>query len=570
MNDAMQGHPVRPLPALSGRPMHSLLDEAVARFADRPCLDFLGTSYSYAEVGRLVDRVARGLQAIGVGKGTRVGLCLPNTPYSVIGYYGILKAGGIVVNYNPLYVERELRHQIEDSGTTVMLTLDERCLLGRVAAQLGASCLERVVVCPVAGIVSDGCTLFPSFTGAAVTPPSDDPHLIPFGRLIDNDGAPAPVDIDPAEDVAVLQYTGGTTGVPKGATLTHANVSVNAAQVTYWLAGPPGEDRVLGVLPLFHVFAMTAAMNLAIHSGAELILLPRFELEEVVKRIAVKRPTFFPAVPTIYTALIAAAQQPGCDLSSIRCCISGGAPLPLEVKERFEAVTGCTLVEGYGLSETSPVATCNPVRGVNKAGSIGVPLPGTMVEIRAVDDPRRTAGPGEHGEVCVRGPQVMRGYWNRPEETADIFVGDFLRTGDVGRVDEDGYVFLTDRIKDLILCGGYNVYPRVIEEALYQHPAVAECIVIGIPDGYRGQAPKAFVRLRDGTEATPEGLKDFLSGHLSRIEMPKAIELRAELPKTAVGKLSKKTLIDEERVRAAVGDGVAGKGKSGGTMAHGF
>ena len=283
--------------------------------------------------------------------------------------------------------------------------------------------------------------------------------------------------------------------------------------------------------------------------GAELILLPRFDLQQVMKCIVRKRPTLFPGVPTIYTALNGAAQSGEWDLSSIRYCISGGAPLPLEVRNRFETLTGCRLVEGYGLSETAPVATCNPFDGESRPGSVGLAMPHTAIEIRSLTDPRQIVAAGEKGEVCVRGPQVMAGYWQRPDDTAAVMVDGALRTGDIGTVDGDGYLFLVDRIKDVILCGGYNVYPRVIEEALYQHPAVAEAVVIAIPDQYRGQAPKAFVRLRDGQECSPDQLRDFLAGYLSRIEMPKDIELRSQLPKTMVGKLSKKELVAEEQAK---------------------
>jgi long-chain acyl-CoA synthetase len=352
--------------------------------------------------------------------------------------------------------------------------------------------------------------------------------------------------------VAVLQYTGGTTGVPKGAMLTHANLTANTYQMgMIFPSARPGEERMMAVLPFFHVFAMTVAMNFAVAYGAEMILVPRFELDQVLKLIAKRKPTLFPGVPTLYTALNSAAAKGGHDLSSIRICVSGGAPLPVEVKAQFERLTGCSLVEGYGLSEASPVVTCNPPGGKIKAGSIGLPVPGTTVEVRSHVDPGLLLPQGEHGEICVRGPQVMAGYWGRPEETAEVLQDGILRTGDIGYVDPEGYIFLVDRIKDVILCGGYNVYPRVIEEALYQHPAVAEVVVIGIPDDYRGQAPKAFVRLRDDAEATPEELKTFLTSQISRIELPKAIEIRDELPKTMVGKLSKKELVAEEAAKAA-------------------
>ncbi|MTW16343.1 AMP-binding protein [Rhodoplanes serenus] len=530
----------------------TVLDRTVAAHGDRPAIDFLGRRYTYREVGELVDRAAQGFQQLGVRKGVRVGLCLPNTPYFVVCYYAILKIGGIVVNYNPLYVERELRHQVEDSGTTLMVTLDLRQIYPKVAALLGETCLERVVVCPMSGILpSVKSLLFSVFKRSEVADIPSDLRHIPFDRLIANEGRPKPVDVDPATDIAVLQYTGGTTGTPKGAMLTHANLTANTEQLVQWVGTiEEGREKMLGVLPFFHVFAMTVVMNVGVRLGCELILVPRFDLDQVLKLIARKKPSFFPGVPTLYTALNnAAATRSGVDLSSLKFCISGGAPLPLEVRMRFESLAGCKLVEGYGLSETSPVVTCNPFGDTPRDGSIGLPLAETVVEIRDPAEPSRVLGPDQKGELCVRGPQVMLGYWRRADDTASTFVDGALRTGDIGYRDRDGYVYLVDRIKDVILCGGYNVYPRIVEEALYRHPEVAEVVVIGIPDEYRGQAPKAFVTLRAGSTATPADLRAFLTDQLSRIEMPKAIEIRDSLPKTMVGKLSKKELVAEEKAR---------------------
>ncbi|HVI50715.1 MAG TPA: long-chain fatty acid--CoA ligase [Candidatus Sulfotelmatobacter sp.] len=536
-------------------PVPSILEAPVRLCPDRPALDFLGRKTSYGELARLIDRAARGFQQLGVKKGTRVGLCLPNSPYYIVCYFAVLKAGGIVVNFNPLYVERELKHQIEDSGTTIMVTLDIRQIYPKVAAMLESSGLERIVVCSMSGILTAvKSMMFSVFKRSEVAEIPDDLHHVAFERLIANDGVVKPVTIDPVHDVAVLQYTGGTTGVPKGAMLTHANLTANTEQLRRWVpAMKTGEERMLLVLPLFHVFAMTVGMNLGLALGAELILLPRFELEQVMKTITKKRPTLFPGVPTIYTALNGAAETGNWDLSSIKVCISGGAPLPVEVRARFEEMTGCRLVEGYGLSESSPVATCNPMEGVVKAGSVGIPMPGTVIEVRSPLDPAIHMEQGEKGEICIKGPQVMAGYWQRPADSEAVLVDGVLRTGDIGYIDEDGYVFLVDRIKDVIISGGYNIYPRVIEEALYQHPDVAEVVVIGIPDQYRGQAPKAFVRLKEGHQATPEQLKEFLAGYLSRVELPKLIELRKELPKTMVGKLSKKELVAEEAAKAPSG-----------------
>ncbi len=541
-----------PLPL---RPLFALLDDSAARFADRPALDFLGKRTDYHTLVRMVDRAARGLQEMGVVKGTRIGLFLPNTPYYVFLYFAVLKAGGIVVNFNPLYAERELAAQIADSGVDIMVTLDLAVLYGKMARMLDEGRLKRIVVCPMAAILPFPKNwLFPIVKRREVARIPRDGRHIPFARLTANDGRFTPVAIDPANDVAVLQYTGGTTGVPKGAMLTHHNVAANAEQCCRWFVGArPGEEKMLGVLPFFHVFAMTAVMNLAIRLGGEIIMLPRFDLDQVMQTIHDKKPTLFPAVPTIYTAINHHKDLARYDLSSIRYCLSGGAALPGDVREAFERLTGCVLVEGYGLSEASPVVTCNPIRPTGKDGTIGLPLPGTVVEILSLDEPRRVLPIGEKGEVCVRGPQVMKGYWNKPYETEITLIDGRLHTGDVGVMDADGYVTIVDRIKDMILCSGFNVYPRNVEEAIYLHPAVAECVVAGVPDDYRGQTVKAYVRVADGHSLTAEALLSFLKDKLSPIEMPKIVEFRSELPKTMIGKLSRKALLDEEEARRRSG-----------------
>lgn len=534
--------PLRP------RSLTVLFADAVERFGPRPCLEFLGARTTYAEVGRMVDRAAKGFRALGVGPGVKVGLCLPNSPYSIICFFGVLKAGGTVVNYNPLYVERELEHQIADSETDIMVTIDLTLVLPKIMTVLERTRLRSVVVCSLAAALpAVKRPLFRLLKRADIArPPAGDSRFIPFEALVANDGVLTPPKLDPETTVAVLQYTGGTTGVPKGAMLTHANLTANVAQVRAWFPGVrEGQERILAVLPFFHVFAMTIAMNLALDVGSELILLPRFEAVQVLQTIHKRKPTLVPGVPTMFKALLGAPDAGRYSLRSIRFCISGGAPLPVELKHAFEAATGCTLVEGYGLTETSPVSSANPLKGENKAGSIGLPLPGVTVEIRSLDDPSQPAGKGEKGEVVIAGPHVMAGYWRRPDETADTIRNGFLHTGDVGIMDDEGYIFLLDRLKDLIICGGYNVYPRVIEEAIYQHPDVVAVCAIGLPHEYRGQTPKAFVQVKPGSTLTPDGLRTFLADRLSKIEMPTEIEFRDELPKTAVGKLSKKELIAE-------------------------
>ena len=357
--------------------------------------------------------------------------------------------------------------------------------------------------------------------------------------------------------MAVLQYTGGTSGTPKGAMLSHANLYANTVQGVRWFKDTRmGQERMLAALPFFHVFAMTTVLLFSVYAGAEIVMLPRFELKNAVRAIARRKPTFMPGVPTMFNAI--AGFKGRADLTSIGFCISGGAPLPAEVKARFEARTGCVVVEGYGLTETSPCAVCNPPGGLNKTGSIGVPMPGTTVELRDPEDPMRRVPQGERGELCIKGPQVMLGYWQRPEETAASMTPDgFLRTADIAVMDADGYLSIVDRIKDLILAGGYNVYPRVVEDAVYQHPAVAECTVIGIPDEYRGETVKAFVVLKPGMALTAPALLAFLKEQLSPIEMPKQIEFRATLPRTLIGKLSKKELVAEERAKWAASKGAA-------------
>ena len=539
-------------------PMGQLLDTAVAAHGSRMCTNFLGKRLTYAEIGQLVERTAAGLQELGVKRGTKVGLLMPNCPTFIIYYFATLKAGGTIVNYNPLYTPDELAFQVKDSETELMVTLDLKLLFDKVEGLMEAGVLRRAIVASFSALLpSAKSVLFRLFKGRELAHPGKSPmaaNIVLDADVLANAGTFQKPAIDSLNDVAVLQYTGGTTGTPKGAMLTHANISVNCQQGAAWATNlKSGQERTLAALPFFHVFAMTAVMNFALQEGAEIVIMPRFVLDDAMKLIDKAKPTVMPGVPTMFIAMLNHPKLKTFDLSSLKYCVSGGAPLPVDVKDRFEKITGCKVVEGYGLSEASPSVTCNPVEGPVKSGSIGQPLPGTIVSLRDLADPTQEVPLGEKGEICVKGPQVMKGYWKRPDETANQFVGDFLRTGDVGIMDEEGFIFIVDRIKDLIICSGYNVYPRRIEDAIYELPAVEEVTVIGIKDQYRGEAPKAFIKLKAGMTATETDIRKHLEVKLSKIEMPAQIEFRDALPKTMIGKLSKKELKAEEETRRKAG-----------------
>jgi long-chain acyl-CoA synthetase len=535
-------------------PVDALLDDAAERFGDRPAVEFMGKRATYRQLHALANRAAKGFQQLGVGPGVHVGLYLPNTPHYLVAFFGVLKAGGTVVNYSPLDAAQVLAHKVVDSETSVLVTLDVPTLLPQMEALLGTGRFTTLVVGGLADLAA-----FPAYADLGGGGAVSQEGRVPFQALLANDGAYQPHPIgDPTKAIAVLQYTGGTTGLPKGAMLTHGNLTAATSQFmeTTKVEPPvlvPGEERTLLVLPLFHIYSLTACMLLCVRLGAEMILHTRFDLEAVVKDLAAKHVTIFLGVPTMFTALLAYPGLAELDLTSMKYAGSGGAPLPLEVQNRFRAVTGCELNEGWGMTETSPSGTFYPMHGKRKAGSCGIPVPQAMLKFASVTDPATYVPLGERGEICIKGPNVMMGYWKNPQATADVMTADgFLRTGDVAYMDPDGYVFIVDRIKDMLLCGGYNVYPRNIEEAIYTHPGVAEVSVIGIPDEYRGQSPKAFIALRSGAAAfTIEELKGFLKDKLGKHEMVQVIEFRESLPKTAVGKILKTALYEEEAQRRA-------------------
>lgn len=540
-------------------PVQKILQDTVAKYPDRPAIDFMGKRLNYREMSDLVNRAACGLQKLGVKPGVHVGLFLPNTPHYLIAFFGVLTAGGTVVNYSPLDAAKVLEHKIEDSKTDLIITLDLAALYPQMAPMLGTTRLKKLIV----GNVGE-MSAAPDAVNAEMKAgkqlsevPKDDRHVT-FAELLDNDGAYQVHPIaDPNETIAVLQYTGGTTGLPKGAMLTHSNLSSACQQAWETTTGTPpvlveGQESVLAVLPPFHIYALTVNMLFAVLGGAVVLQHVRFDPKAVLEDIANKKLTVFCGVPTMFTALINHPETSKYDLKSLKYCGSGGAPLPLEVAQQFAAITGCNLSEGWGMTETSPTGTFTPVNGMRKAGSCGMPMPGIDIKFLNVEDPSKYVALGERGEICIKGPNVMKGYWNNPKATADVTTFDgYLRTGDVGYMDDDGFVFIVDRTKDMLLCSGYNVYPRVLEEAVYKHPSVAEVAVIGIHDEYRGQSPKAFIVLKAGAqEITLKDMQTFLKDKLGKHEMIQAIELRPELPKTAVGKISKKDLYDEEDRKA--------------------
>ncbi|RHW18883.1 long-chain fatty acid--CoA ligase [Sphingomonas gilva] len=526
--------------------MVDLFEEAARRMGSAPLIDFLGRRYSYAEVLDGANRVACGLKAMGVAKGDRVGLHLPNTPHYLAAYYGALKLGATVVNFSPLYTAAELSHQVEDSGTRVMFTLSAKALLPTALEVLESSSLERLVVGSVAGALPPAKSiLYRLFKRSEVAERPDDPRITAFSTLIANDGACDHVPIDPEADLALIQYTGGTTGLPKGAMLTHQNLSANARQVDALDPDPDGEDRIVGVLPLFHVFANTCVLNRTVISGGMIVLLPRFDAAVTLAAIERTRATALPGVPTMYQALMDHPKLAATDFSSLRVCISGGAPLPQELKSRFEALTQSILIEGYGLSESSGVVSTNPYEGGSKPGTIGQPIPATRVKLVDKEDPTRPPAQGQPGEIVVKGPQIMQGYWNRPDTDGKTFVEGWLRTGDVGEIDEDGFIRIVDRLKDMIAVGGFKVFPSQIETILYAHPAVKEALVIGIPDSYAGERPRAYVTLNEDQPADGKALAAWLNPQLGKHERVDSVVVRLTMPKTMIGKLSRKDLIAE-------------------------
>ncbi len=502
-----------------------LFMQSVRTYYERPAVTFFDKTYTYGELDSAVQRTASALVKLGIKKNDRVAIMLPNCPQYPIIYFAVLFCGAIVVQVNPMYRENELHHVLSDSGAKVLFLLDRFVpTVQRV--------LEKIQLSDVITVSLHA----PSRMDELLRDPGD--------RIPD-------VEISPKEDVAVLQYTGGTTGRSKGVMLTHYNLVANTLQsaATSRVQTVPGEERVLAASPLFHVYGMTSAMNTTFYNGGNMILLPKFDPESAVQAIVTHKPTTFPGVPTMYIGLIHYLKERPADLSSLKICSSGSAPLPLEVLHRFKEITGTSVAEGYGLSEASPVTHRNPVGGLQKPGSIGIPIPNTDCRIVDMETGKRALPVGEVGELIIKGPQVMKGYWNLPEETEQTLRDGWLYTGDLAKMDEDGFFYITGRKKDLIIASGYNVYPVEVENVLYSHPKVLEAAVIGVPDSYRGETVQAVVVLKEDEQLSEKELIDYCRERLAAYKVPRIVTFVEELPKTAVGKILKRKLKEQFSVR---------------------
>lgn len=527
------------------------LIDAARDFPQRDAILFMGKKLTYQQLLAEAYRFANSLKELGVQPGERIALMLPNCPQAVIAYYGALFVGAVVVQTNPLYMERELEHQLADSGAETIVCID--LVLSKVKHVQAQTKLKRVIVTSVKDYLPFPKNILYPLTlwkdGIKLTVQYDE-NTYAFKNLISK-ALPNPVtppEMNPADDVALLQYTGGTTGLAKGAMLTHRNLVVNTIQAAHWLYKVKrGKDKVLGVLPFFHVYGMTVVMNFAMYQAATMILVPRFDRDMILKTIEKERPTLFPGAPTMYVGIINHPQIQKFDLSSIDACISGSAALPLDVQEKFEKLTGGRLIEGYGMTETSPVTHANLIWDRTRSATIGLPWPDTDARVVNVET-GEVVPVGEIGELQVRGPQVMKGYWNRKDETVKVLSEDgWLSTGDIVMMDQEGYFFVMDRKKDMIIAGGYNIYPREVEEVLFEHPAIQEAAVVGVPHPYRGETVKAFIVLKPGMKLTEKELDQYCREKLAKYKVPRLYEFRDELPKSFVGKVLRRVLQEEEK-----------------------
>lgn len=535
-------------------PVHQFLTQAFESMPNKVAIHFMGRELTYKELYESALKFANYLRSLGLEKGDRVAIMLPNCPQAVIAYYGTMYAGGVVVQTNPLYTERELQYQMADSGAKVILVMD--ILYPRAMKILHETNIENVIVSGIKDYLPFPKNLVYPFIqkkqyGFSVkVEHSGTNHLFTeIMKMGKTDKIEQ--DFDFENDLALLQYTGGTTGYPKGVMLTHKNLIANTLMCDAWMYKcKKGEETILGILPFFHVYGMTTVLILSVMQQGKMVLLPKFDAEQALKTIDKQKPTLFPGAPTMYIGLLNHPDLAKYDLSSIKACLSGSAALPLEVQEKFEELTGGRLVEGYGLTETSPVTHANPIWDHRINGSIGLPWPNTEAVILRSGE-SEVLPVGEIGEIAVKGPQVMKGYWNRPEETAMTFADGWFLTGDLGYMDEKGYFYVVDRKKDMIIAGGFNIYPREVEEVLYEHEAIQECVVAGIPDPYRGETVKAYIVLKEGKSVTDKELNEYCRKNLAAFKVPRFYEFRQELPKTAVGKILRRTLIEEEKQKLA-------------------
>lgn len=533
-----------------------LLEISAEKYPDNPAVLFpallghslLAGKLTYRQLDQAANRFANALIALGVKKGDRVAIHLPNTPQFPIAFYGAFKAGAIVIAFNPVYTAPEVERQLNDCGAETIVTLTRFYpLIQQIRAKTK---LKRVIVTSIKDYFHPLVKTL--YTVAREKKEGDRVAIAPgdhsFLDLLARSSAspPSPRVETKADDIALLQYTGGTTGIPKGAVLTHRNLYSNVVQVGAWRTDvQPGKEVTMCILPFFHVYGLQVGMQNAVFLGGSMVMFPRFEIDTVLAAIDKYHPTTFPGVPTMYNALRNNPEIKKHDLSSIRVCLSGAAPLPLEVQTQFEKLISGKLVEGYGLTETSPVAVSNPTGGKRKSGSVGMPLPDTDVKIVDPEDPKKEMPLGEVGEVAIKGPQVFQGYWQRADETAKVLFDGWFITGDIGRMDEDGYFYLVERKKDMINVGGFKVFPRDVEEVLFTHPKIQDVSVVGVKDEYSGEVPKAFVVLKKGETATAQEILDFAGKNLAKFKVPKSVEFRDALPKTIIGKVLKRTLQEE-------------------------
>ncbi len=528
--------------------LSAFLTQSSVKFPQNPAIHYYGTKITYASLEDQVNRFSNALIKLGVKPGDRVSIMLPNLPQCVIGYYGILKMGAVVVQTNPLYVERELEHQLIDSESEFLIALD--IFYPRIKNLIGKTPLKKVILTNVRDYLPPLLkVLYPlkAKKEGQWNPVPIHPPLFDFKILI-KEASPVPPSLEMDSDsLALLQYTGGTTGVPKGVMLTHNNLVANTLQCRHWMGDLiEGKEVFLSVIPFFHVYGMSVCMNLSIYIGSSLVLLPRFKTDDVLKAINRYHPTIFPGVQAMYVAINNHPRVRHYNISSIRACISGAGPLQKEVQDRFESLTGGRLVEGFGLTEASPVTHANPISGKRKKGSIGLPFPDTLAKVVDLQESTKTLPTGEIGELVVRGPQVMKGYWKKEEETQKVLKDGWLHTGDMARMDDEGYFYIVDRKKDMIKTSGENVYPRDVEEILFQHPKIQEAVIAGLPDEFLGEKIKAYIVLKEGENATQEEILDFCSERLAKFKVPRIVEFRSELPKTMIGKVLRRVLLEEE------------------------